>query len=90
MSEKQFLKCHKDNPNSELEEKIVHPMTFAKLHLPLDYLDVDDARSLETSGIVVKLPTEILLHSLGHKYQRFLNGFDLTNICFFFSGAGMS
>ena len=42
-----------------------------------DYNIVDDAKSSEQCGSVVKLPLEVLHYSLGHKYQMFLKVFDL-------------
>ena len=55
----------------------MHPMNVIKFLQ--DYKDVDDAKSSEQCGSVVKLPLEILHYSLGHKYQRFLKVFDLIS-----------
>ena len=39
MSVADFLKRHKDNPNSELDAKNVHPMNV--IDIPLDYIEAE-------------------------------------------------
>lgn len=69
MPVKQFLKRNKD-PNSKLDGKNVHPMNV--IDIPLDYIDRESGGS--KCGSVVKLPTEVMENSLGHRYQKFLGG----------------
>ena len=67
MSVKDFVKRHKEFPNSELLDGTnVHPMNV--IDIPLDYVDVDGKKC----GSVVTLPTDVLESSLGHKYQKYL------------------
>lgn len=84
MSVDDFLKRHKDNPNSELDGKNVHPMV---IEIPLDYIvrsSDPEARGKKRNtgkkcGYVILLPDEVLESSLGHKFQKFLDGVDLVS-----------